>query len=49
MATREPVSDSEAVRQLVDRWPDIGAYVYFKPSREFGTLFCLEDEYDNRG
>ncbi len=43
MATREAVSDPESVRQLVDRWPDIGACVYFTPP-ESGTFFCLEDE-----
>jgi hypothetical protein len=45
LATREPLSDPEAVRQVVGRWPDIGECLYFKPDRESGTLFCLEDEW----
>ena len=43
MATHEPLSDPEAVRQVVDRWPDIGVCMYYTPP-ESGTFFCLEDD-----
>ena len=44
LATREPLSDPEAVQQVVDRWPEIGECIYFKPVRESGTFFPLEEE-----
>ena len=43
LTTREPLLCPRAVRQALDRWPDLGECAYFRAPKS-ATLFALEEE-----